>query len=337
MFRARGLATVLGACAALSATAAATGVVAAAPAARTAAAQSCTEPEIPGGPPTALPGTVDAATVEGFAVLRRDQQPSDLPPPLNPLAEQVEPTLASYYPVELRRIVALPDGRQYFLITGFLRAVAPTSVACLPPGAPPALRRLVEAEAQRVKLPVYCVGVVGEQRRSIPILLTEAGGGECEPFASIREGARVLETDSSTVPVADIVPDGVASVRLGYRDRIQITAAVHENGYVFTPPRVLVARWRRLLEHPPVKVGALLRKHLSRARRHHEEHVLEAFYLRAARLIAPTRIEWLAADGSVVRLIQPHPSATVPIPPPPPIAIPPLGPVVPGALSLATR
>jgi hypothetical protein len=321
MLRTRGLATAIGACAALAVIAAAAAVPAGATPALTAPTQSCNEPpEIPGGPPTALPGTPDATTIEGFAVLRREQQPSDLPPPLNQLSEQVEPSLASYYPLALRRIAALPDGRQYFLITGFLRPMFLTSLACLPPGAPSSLRRLVEAEAQRVKAPVYCVGVVGEQRASIPFGLL-AGGGECEPFASIALATRVLETDSSTAAVADIVPDGVATVRLSYRDRIQIAAAVHENGYVFTPPNALVARWRRLVQHPPVSPTALLRKHLSRARRHREEHVLEAFSRRAAALIAPTRIEWLRADGSVQRLIKPHPTAPALIPPPLPIPV----------------
>ena len=65
------------------------------------------------------------------------------------------------------------------------------------------------------------------------------GGGEnaspqeCEPFAAIDEGGRVFQSDALTKePAVELVPDGVASVQIAYRETPEITVPVSENACV---------------------------------------------------------------------------------------------------------
>ncbi|HYM45911.1 MAG TPA: hypothetical protein VES65_07090 [Solirubrobacteraceae bacterium] len=253
------------------------------------------------GPRPALPKELSiqlkATILSRFAILRRSALPSDEPPTAKPAGGKLDRELSkdyelsSYYPAYVRQLTRLPDGRRYFVIPAFGRPEAVPPAHWLSAGV---RRELVEQQHQRLVEPVYCIIEVG-------------GGGNtslpgCAPFAAIDEGGRVFQPSYFTgEPTVELVPDGVASVRITYRATAPIVVPVSENALLFTPPPPtlrLKADLKRL-EH------RLEDSHLTKTQR-------RSITMRWDKTVAetdPTKIEWLANIGGLVRAIS-APTAT---------------------------
>ncbi len=253
---------------------------------------------IEGGAPTPLEASPEGALLESFALLRRPAQAADEVPALNPLSEELGPQLAGYYPGYVRRLATLAGGIRVMLVLGLPRVAPAPPVRCLSRAERPHRRRLLEERVRRARTPVYC-------EAELAVVSHLSGESSCVPFADLYSGANLLASASSTTPVAELVPDGVASVRLSYSHAAALTAPVEENAYVFTPPQDPVRRAQRALEsvlravlrsaNSPKQLEAALKRHtraLARARR-----LLEG--------LPPTRVEWLSPSGSVVRTMTP--------------------------------
>jgi hypothetical protein len=251
-------------------------------------------PEV--GAPTALSGGMDPAILGRFAVLRRAAGPADQLPLLNPIDFQLDIELGSYYPAYIRQLAQLPDGSRVFLVPGFRRAAAVPAARCLPKQLRSQRKKLVEQQLKRATEPVYCVGEIGPRSRP----LANAG---CRPFADIETGAALAATRFSGFPVTDIVPDGVARVRLIYSDGNAVAAPVSENAYTFTPPRASVGRVKALLGR---LMQGIHRGHLTKRQRQRQEEALFKLILHALRRLSPTRVQWLDGGGNVLRSFTPR-------------------------------
>jgi hypothetical protein len=244
--------------------------------------------------PVVLSGALDPAILSRFAVLRRDAVPADQLPPLNPLGSQLESQLASYYPGYIRQLPPLPDASRVFLIPGFTRSFLPP-LKCVP-------RRLRKQVLEQHKLenrPAYCIGEIGVDRR--PFARTT-----CLPFADIETGGALAVSASSTTPVIDLVPDGVATVRLIYRHGATIAAAAHENAFVFTPPQGPIKRARGLLRRLFRRLSREEREYANRAKRRRIEKLFIQALARTFDRLPPQQVQWLDGGGHVLRSFTPH-------------------------------
>jgi hypothetical protein len=102
----------------------------------------------------------------------------------------------------------------------------------------------------------------------------------------------------------EMVPDGVASVRVSYRDMTPFSVPVSENAFYLmappTPHNSVSARMERLLP-------GILNSKLSTAQRDR----LTAQWNRMFLYTLPTKIEWLDQGGGVVRLVTPPTPASI--------------------------
>ncbi len=255
--------------------------------------------------PVALGEGLDPGTIARFAVLRRAASPADQVPPVNPLASELSFELAGYYPTYLRQLAALPDGTRYMLIPGLRIASAVPPAPCLPPSLRRQRPKLVEEQAKRASAPSYCVAVLGPR---LPVFSAQA---HCQSFSEVESGASLVEGDGATQPIVDIVPDGVAALRIAYRDGTSATATVTENAFVFTPPqgpiRREMAAFKRLRAVRVLEQG----KHLSKR---HSEELLRTIIRYIAQIetrLAPTKVQWLDGAGNVIRAFKPRTGASV--------------------------
>ncbi|MGH2865274.1 MAG: hypothetical protein ACRDJX_08505 [Solirubrobacteraceae bacterium] len=102
--------------------------------------------------------------------------------------------------------------------------------------------------------------------------------------------------------IVELVPDGVASVRIAYRGTPPVVVPVSENAFWFTPPPPAPRVAAELKRLEPDVVAT----HLSRAQRRRftlqwEEAVQET---------EPTKIEWLDNAGGLARTISPPTAAS---------------------------
>jgi hypothetical protein len=190
------------------------------------------------------------------------------------------------------QLTRLPGGRCYFVIPAFGRPETVPPAHC--PSVGVRRRELVEQQHRRLVEPVYCIIEVG------------SGGNApgCEPFAAIDEGERVFRSSGvfrsshyfTGEQTVELVPDGIASVRIAYRATAPIVVPVSENALLFTPPP------------PPPRLEAdlkrleprLVDKHLTKAQR-------RSITMRWDKTVAetyPTKIEWLDDGGGLVRAIS---------------------------------
>jgi hypothetical protein len=228
------------------------------------------------------------AILSRFAIFRRSALPGDKPSRLTPEGGGLERELSKlyelsgYYPAYARELTVPSDGRRYFVIPAYGRSEAVVPAHCLV-GGEHERRLLVEEQHRRLIEPVDCIieTRAGEE-------LTPRG---CEPFAAIDEGGRVLQAEAlAKEPTVELVPDGVASVRIAFRETPTITEPVRENAFMFTPPS------------PSPRIASELRR------------LAPAIAGRNRRLIAkwdktveetdPTRLEWLNSVGRVIRVIS---------------------------------
>jgi hypothetical protein len=243
--------------------------------------------------PAASTGPFASTVTAMYGVLRRPGLPEDVPPPINPLAEDLGYRLRVYYPDEIRQLSRNADGERYFLLPAFERGYPLPPARCLPKRLRKFAAKLLAEQRKRETEPVYCIEEVGPRRPPYP-------GAQCQPFAAIQTGERLAETASARSEVIELVPDGVATVRLLYRGGAVVTAAATSNSYSFTPPRKLIGEVRAQLKG--LLKGA---SHLSAGR---HAALVRSFLDRARALVAklvPRRVEWLDAGGNTVRSFTP--------------------------------
>lgn len=248
--------------------------------------------------PVVLSGAPDPAILSRFAVLRRAAGPADQLPPLNPLGSQLESQLTSYYPSYIRQLAQLPDASRVFLIPGFTRSFLPP-LKCVPLR----LRKRVLEQSKRESQPAYCIGEIGVSRR--PFASTT-----CLSFADVETGGALAASAFSTTPVIDLVPDGVATVHLVYRDGAAIAAAVHENAFIFTPPQGPIERARRLLRRLGRQLGReegeYARAKPNKAKRRRREKLFIQTLARTYDRLPPKQVQWLDGGGHVLRSFTPQ-------------------------------
>ena len=255
------------------------------------------------GPQPALPKQLstplDATILSSFAIFRRPALPDDELSGLNPGGDGLNQELSKvyelsgYYPAYVRQLTRLPDGRRYFVIPADGRSEAVVPAHCLAGGVRER-RALVAEQHRRLVEPVDCI--------------IEVGGGEnappqgCEPFAAVGEAGRVFQPDLYKEPIVELVPDGVASVRIDYRETPAIVVAVSENAFLFTPPPPtprVEAELKRLERMEPAIVPTTAQRPTARRRR------ITLQWDKTVDETEPTRIEWLDSAGRLVRALNP--------------------------------
>jgi hypothetical protein len=256
--------------------------------------------------PKELAGPLEAQILSSYALFRRPQQLGDQPPALSRANEQVGFQLGGYFPGYVRLLAALPDGAHYFAVPGFLREQSIPPAHCLPPSERSLRAKLVEEQRKQASVPVYCIVESGPHP-------SHEGEGRCEPFAGVEEGLGVFASGFSERPVVDLVPDGVASVRIDYRTGSPILASVSENALLFTPAKARTQAFERVLKalarEGPItpSVGG---KPPTKAQRRRRVKDVEKRLDEALAQATPSRIEWLSASGTLLRAISPPPRHT---------------------------
>jgi hypothetical protein len=248
--------------------------------------------------PMPLSGAPDPAILSRFAVLRRAAGPADQLPPLNPFGSQLDFQLASYYPGYIRQLAQLPDAGRIFLLLGFRRSFLPP-LKCVPPR----LRKRVLEQRKLESQLAYCVGEIGVSHR--PFVSTS-----CLSFADIETGGALAASALSTAPVVDLVPDGVATVRLSYRNGATIAGAVHENTLIFTPPQGPIKRAKRLLHGLERKLSREEGEYGNKAKRRRLEQMFIRALARTYDRLPPRQVQWLDSAGHVLRSFAPHQGAS---------------------------
>jgi len=97
------------------------------------------------------------------------------------------------------------------------------------------------------------------------------------------------------------LPDGVASVRIAYRETPEITVPVSDNAFMFTPPL------------PMPRVAAELKRlepRIVATRRTTAQRRVTLQWDRTVDETDPTRIEWLDNAGGLIRTINPPTAAS---------------------------
>jgi hypothetical protein len=250
-------------------------------------------------PAKRLTTPLDTAILSNFAIFRRSAFPSDALAELKPRGDGLDRELSKvyelsgYYPAYVRQLTRLPDGRRYFVIPAYGRAEAVLPAHCLPAGERER-RLLVEEQHRRLVEPVDCIIEVGGSENEPPL--------GCEPFDAIDEAGRVFEPDLYKELIVELVPDGVASVRIAYRETPPIDVPVSENAVWFTPPPPAPRVKAELKRLEP----SIFARHLTRVQRRRFTMQWDA----AVRETEPTTIEWLDNTGELVRTINPPTAAS---------------------------
>jgi hypothetical protein len=253
--------------------------------------------------PKALSTPLDAAILSSFAIFRRPPLQSDEPPELNlatgGLGHELYKAykLSSYYPTYARQLTRLPDGQRYLVIPAYGRPEAVVPAHCLVGGVRER-RALVEEQHRRLVEPVDCIIEVGGSENAPP--------QGCEPFAAVGEAGRVFQPDLYKEPIVELAPDGVASVRIDYRETPAIVVAVSENAFLFTPPpptprvEAELKRLKRRMEPVIVTTDPATAQRPTAQRRR-----ITLQWDKTVDETEPTRIEWLDSAGRLVRALSP--------------------------------
>jgi len=243
--------------------------------------------------PTASSGPFLPAVTASFAVLRRASLPEDVPPPINPLGEDLGYRLGSYFPDEIRQLNRDAEGDRYFLVPGFERGFSVPPARCLPKDLRKRRAKLVAEQRKQEVEPVYCIEDVGPRR-------PRYAGATCQPFSAIQTGETLAATAASRTDVVELAPDGVATVRLSYRGGEAINAAVTSNSYSFTPPQ-------RPIKAALLAVRKLVAKarHVSQRQRIAQERSFLKRVERIAASLIPQTVQWLDAAGTTIRSFAP--------------------------------
>lgn len=247
--------------------------------------------------PKELSTPLDATILSSFAIFRRSALPGDELSGLKPGGDGLDRELSkvyelsSYYPAYVRQLTRLPDGGRYFVIPAYGRPEAVLPAHCL---SSEKRRVLVEEQRRRLAEPVDCIIEVGDSENAPPL--------GCEPFAAIDEAGRVFQPDLYKELTVELVPDGVASVRIAYRETPPIVVPVSENAFLFTPPPPTPRVEAKLKRLEP----SIFATHLTQAQR--RRFTLQ--WDKTVRETEPTKIEWLDSAGGLVRAINPPTAAS---------------------------
>jgi hypothetical protein len=245
--------------------------------------------------PTELASSLEPGLLSTFGIFRRSAQPSDRPPLASGvLAQELRKDyeLAGDFPALVRRLVRLSDGREYFAIPAFARPEAVPPASC---SSASTHRQLVAEQQRRKTDPVACFIELGESRAApVP---------GCEPFVQVDQQLRAFGvSDFVRTPAIEMVPDGVASVRVSYPDVAPFSVPVSENAFYLTPPPTphnsVSARMKSLL--PGILSSNTARRDRSTAE-----------WNRTFVYTLPTKIEWLDQGGGLVRVVTPPTQASI--------------------------
>ncbi|HEV3320572.1 MAG TPA: hypothetical protein VG147_00090 [Solirubrobacteraceae bacterium] len=148
--------------------------------------------------------------------------------------------------------------------------------------------------------PVYCVAGIDADVHQFPYV-------SCQTLGEIETGGALAEPYTSSSLVVDLVPDGVATVRVVYRGGIVITAPVSENVFSFTPPPEPIehakAAFKRL--ERTFELGGKHKRLTKRQRQRRAQAVIKLLD-RALSQTLPKQVQWLDAGGHVLRSFTPH-------------------------------
>lgn len=249
--------------------------------------------------PTELLSTLEAPVLSTFAVFRRAALPSDQIPALSPVGENLDSELASYYPAYVRELKALPSGERYYVVPGFRRLQDVPPARCLPPNLRAERPKLVEEAHKAASELVYCIAQVGGSNGL-------GGGGGCESFAEVEKSSRVFAGGLLRSSIMELVPDGVASVRITYAHLVPMLAPVSENAYLVTVPKSATTNAERFLAR--ILKSEPKGKHLTKKQKAKQEaKALNTFINALAQVAlasAPEKLEWLDSSGAVMRTID---------------------------------
>jgi hypothetical protein len=241
-------------------------------------------------------GALDPNVAGSFAILRRPAGPADALPPVNPLKEDLGYQLRSYFPAYIRQLATDAEGEHYFLVVGFPHVFALPPASCLPRNVRRKLGKLVAEQRTREKELMFCIDDVGPKR-------PEYGGGQCHSFAAVQSGSHLVETATSRSDVIELVPDGVATVRLLYHDGNAVTAPVSGNEFTFTPPQGPIKAAERRAREIERKFRG---KHLNEHQRVSAFGRLLRLFAKTAKQLSPETVQWLDASGRVTRSFRPR-------------------------------
>lgn len=248
--------------------------------------------------PVELAGAPEPEALSRFGVLLRAAGPADQLPPLNRIGLRLGFELASYYPGYIRQLVRRPDGSRYFLIPGFKRVPTPPPARCLP-------KRLRNLPQPKPEL-AYCVAGIGAS-------VSRLADPNCQTLGEIETGGDLADPYFSSSFEVDLVPDGVATVRLVYRGGIVITASVSENAFSFTPPPGPIAReqeaskrFERTFEFGGKSQSNSKHKHLTKRQRDRRTQAAIKLLTHVLSLLPPKQVQWLDAGGRVLRSFTPR-------------------------------
>jgi hypothetical protein len=248
--------------------------------------------------PVELAGAPEPEALSRFGVLRRAAGPADQLPPLNRIGLRLGFELASYYPGYIRQLVQRPDGSRYFLIPGFKRVPTLPPAQCLPKR----LRNLPQPKPE----PAYCVAGIGAT-------VSRLADASCQTLGEIETGGDLADPNFSSFFQVDLVPDGVATVRLVYRGGIVITAPVSENAFSFMLPPGPIARekaafkrFERTFAFGGKSQSKSKHKRLTKRQRERRAQAAIKLLTHARSLLLPKQVQWLDASGHVLRSFAPR-------------------------------
>lgn len=247
-------------------------------------------------PPSARTVSVSTVVPARFGLFRRTQLPADANlEAAFQLRKQLGEQLMSYDPALTRHVHAPPVKKLFGTHAGYIvvgrGAADEFTLKTFFPCArklSPARRRLLQRglDLLRVFRPAgltYCF-VETFQPLKPPATADANANAECSTFQDVQSGYGMNEIigGPSAPSLAGLVPDPVAAVVLRYRHRT-IQTAVTENVF-----------WTRVPRLPPIQ-SAVGKSPPARVLR---EQVLAAL---------PSRIEWRARDGRLIRSFTPPP------------------------------
>jgi hypothetical protein len=246
--------------------------------------------------PSAESAALDPSVTGAFAILRRPAGPADALPPLNPLKEDLGYQLRSYFPAYIRQLVTDAEGEHYFLVIGFPRVFALPPAACLPRELRRNLSKLLARQRMRENQLLFCIDDVGPKR-------PEYGGGQCLPFAAVQSGANLIASAMSHSDVIELVPDGVATVRLLYHGGNVVAVPVSGNEFTFTPPqRPIKEAELDFRQIRPLPSG----RHPNARQRARAFRRYIRLLVQTTRELSPETVQWLGASGQLIRSFRPR-------------------------------
>lgn len=248
--------------------------------------------------PAELTAPLEAPVLASFAVLRRAEQPADEIPPLSTVGEVVDSQIRSWYPAYTRSLGTI-GMHSYYLIPGYLKEEQLPPASCMSAKQRAERPQLVELSRKRANELAFCIAQADSGTGGV--LASNGGSSSCQPFADVESGVRLFLGGLGTAPTLELAPDGVASVRFRFKTLPALLAPVHENVYSFAPAATIRKQITKLIESGIESASPKL--HLPKRGREAREKRLTRRLRTLIDDAEPSAVEWLAADGSLVRAL----------------------------------